>query len=170
MVFFSITRITDEFPKNTSTVLSPQISRLLAYILIRNIYKDLLLMYFPTAWGRVLEKLTGLQLTKKFPAFYGTRRFITAFTTARHLSLSTASSIQSIPPTTYFLKIHLNIIFPSTPGSPQCSLSLRFPHQTLYTPHVSPTRATCPAHLIHKNLIGIFLQCFFFYTTVGDVL
>jgi hypothetical protein len=35
----------------------------------------------------LLEKLTGLQLVK-FPAFYGTRRFITAFTSARHLSLS----------------------------------------------------------------------------------
>jgi hypothetical protein len=34
------------------------------------------------------EKLTGPQLLKKFPAFYDTRRFITAFTTARHLSLS----------------------------------------------------------------------------------
>jgi hypothetical protein len=42
-----------------------------------------------TPWSRVLlEKLTGHQLVKKFPAFYGTRRFITAFTTARHLSLS----------------------------------------------------------------------------------
>jgi hypothetical protein len=40
-------------------------------------------------WSRVLlEKLTGLQLVKKFPTFYGTRRFITAFTSARHLSLS----------------------------------------------------------------------------------
>ena len=39
--------------------------------------------------GRVLfEKLTGLQLVKKFPAFYGTGRFIAAFTSARHLSLS----------------------------------------------------------------------------------
>jgi hypothetical protein len=37
---------------------------------------------------RVLEKLTGLQLVKKFPAFYGTRRFITAFTSDRHVSLS----------------------------------------------------------------------------------
>jgi hypothetical protein len=36
----------------------------------------------------LLEKLSGLQLVKKFPAFYGTRRFITAFTSARHLSLS----------------------------------------------------------------------------------
>ena len=56
-----------------------------------------LLTYLHTPWSRVLlEKLTGSQLVKKFPAFYGTRRFITAFTSARHLSLSWASSIQSI--------------------------------------------------------------------------
>ena len=42
-----------------------------------------------TPWSTVqLEKLTGSQLVKKFPAFYGTRRFNTAFTSARHLSLS----------------------------------------------------------------------------------
>jgi hypothetical protein len=35
-----------------------------------------------------LEKLTVPQLVKKFPAFYGTRRFITAFTRACDLSLS----------------------------------------------------------------------------------
>jgi len=35
-----------------------------------------------------LKKLTGSQLVKKFPAFYGTRRFITAFLIMRHLSLS----------------------------------------------------------------------------------
>ena len=46
----------------------------------------------------LLEKLTGSQLVKKFLTFYGTRRFITAFTTARYLSLSWASSIQSMPP------------------------------------------------------------------------
>jgi hypothetical protein len=45
--------------------------------------------YLLTPWSRVLpEKLTGLQLVKKFPAFYRTRRFITALTSARHLSLS----------------------------------------------------------------------------------
>ena len=37
-----------------------------------------------------LQKLTVLQLLKKFPAFCGTRRFITAFTSARHPSLSWA--------------------------------------------------------------------------------
>jgi len=45
-----------------------------------------------------LKKLTGFQLVMKFPAFYGTRMFITAVTSARHLSVPTASSIQSIPP------------------------------------------------------------------------
>jgi len=41
-----------------------------------------LLTYLHTPWSRVLiEKLTGCQLLKKFPAFYGTR-FITAFTLA----------------------------------------------------------------------------------------
>ena len=34
-----------------------------------------------TPWSRVLlEKLASLQLVKKFPAFYGTRRFLTALT------------------------------------------------------------------------------------------
>ena len=37
--------------------------------------------YLLTPWSRVLlEKPIGSQLVKKFPAFYGTRRFITAFT------------------------------------------------------------------------------------------
>jgi hypothetical protein len=58
-----------------------------------------LLSYLITPWSRVLlEKLTGFQLVKKFPAFYGTRRFITAFKFARHLSLSSARLIQSMPP------------------------------------------------------------------------
>ena len=42
------------------------------------------------------EKLTGLQLVKKFPAFHGTPRFITALTSDRYLSLSWASPIHSI--------------------------------------------------------------------------
>jgi len=36
----------------------------------------------------LLEKLTGSQLVNKFPTFYGTLRFITVFTSARHLSVS----------------------------------------------------------------------------------
>jgi len=41
-----------------------------------------------TPWSRVLpEQLTFPQLVKKFPAVYGTRRFIAAFTSNHHLSL-----------------------------------------------------------------------------------
>jgi hypothetical protein len=57
------------------------------------------MVHLLTPWSRVLlEKLTDLQLVKNFPACYGNRRFITAITIARQLSLSWASSIQPIPP------------------------------------------------------------------------
>jgi len=57
-----------------------------------------LLNYVLNPWSRVIfEKLTGLELVKKFPAFYGTQRFINTFTSACHLFLSWASSIQSMP-------------------------------------------------------------------------
>ena len=82
------------------------------------------LTYLLTPWCRVLlEQLTGLQLVKKFPAFHGTRRFITALTSVRHVSLSWASPIQSIYPHSTSFKIHPNVIHPSTPRSHQRSLS-----------------------------------------------
>ena len=43
--------------------------------------------------GVLLEKLTVPQLVKIFPTLYVTRRFTTAFTRARHLSLSWVSSM-----------------------------------------------------------------------------
>ena len=55
--------------------------------------------YLFTPWYTVLlEKLTGLQLVKKFPAFHGNRRFIDTLTRVHHLSLSWARPIQSIYP------------------------------------------------------------------------
>jgi len=112
------------------------------------------LTYLLIPWSRLLlEKLTGLQLVKKFPEFYGTRRFITAFTRARHLSLSRARSIQSMPPS-HFLKIQLNIILPSTPGSSKWSLYLRFLHQNPVC--TSPLPHTC--YMPHKSHSSRFHQ------------
>ena len=117
--------------------------------------------YLLTPWCRVLlEELTGLQLVKKFPAFYGTRRFITALTSVRHLSLSWANPIQSIyPHPTHLLEIQPNIIHPSMPRSPQWSPSLRFPHQDpIHPPLLNHTRhMPSPSHssrFYHPHNIG----------------
>ena len=57
-----------------------------------------LFTYLPHGAESFFEKLTSLQLVKKFSAFYVTGRFIAVLTSARHLSLSPANTIQSIPP------------------------------------------------------------------------
>ena len=94
----------------------------------------------------LLEKLTGCQLVKKLPAFYGTWIFITTFTSACHLSLSWARSVQSmsLPPS------HL---LPSMPRSSKWSLFLRFSPPKLCIYHSSPIRTIRPAHLILLDFI-----------------
>ena len=113
-----------------------------------------LLTYLLTPWCRVLlEQLTGLQLVKKFSAFHGTRRFITALTSVRHLPLSWASPIQSTYPhptswrSILISSTHLRL------GLPRGLFPSGFPTKTLYTPLTSPTRAACPAHLILLDFI-----------------
>ena len=90
--------------------------------------------YLLTPGCRVLlEKLTGLQLVK-FPSFYGTRRFITALTNVRHLSLSWANPIQSTYPhptswrSILILSTHLRL------GLPSGLFPSGFPTKTLYAP------------------------------------
>jgi hypothetical protein len=128
-------------------VTKQKVALLLSLVLLHHTYSL-------TPWSTVLlQKLTGSKPIKKFPAFYGTRRFITAFTAGRHLSLSWASSIQSITPhptswkSILVLSSHLRLglsigLFPSG-----------FPTKTLYTPLLFPIRATCPTHLIPLDFI-----------------
>ena len=112
-----------------------------------------LLTYLLTPRCRVLlEKLTGLQLVKKFPAFHGTQRFITALTSVRQLSLSWANPIQSIYPhptswRSILTSTHLRL------GLSSGLLPSGFPTKTLYTPLSSPIRATCPTHLVLLDFI-----------------
>ena len=105
-----------------------------------------LITYLLTPWCKVLlEKLTGLQLVKEFPAFHGTRRFITALTSVRHLSLSWASPFQSIYPHStswrfiLILFTHLRLGLPVVsfpPVSPPRPYTPPSPHP--YAPHAQP--------------------------------
>ena len=79
-----------------------------------------------------------LSASQEIPAFYGTRRFITAFTSSHHLSLSWASSIHSIPPnpnswrSILILSSHISLGLPSALF---LSGSLQKPCIHLYSPH-----------------------------------
>ena len=98
-------------------------------------YRYYELTYLLTPWSRVLlEKLTGSAANQEIPRIFGTRMFITILTSARHLSLSWANSIQSPqpPPTSWrsilILSSHLRL------GLPNGLFPSGFPTRTLCTP------------------------------------
>ena len=121
-----------------------------------------LLTYLLTPWCRVLlEKLTGLQLVKKLPAFHGTRRFITALTSVRQLSLSWASPIQSIYPNptswrSILIFTHLRLGLPSSSFPPVSPPRPYTPPLLIHTRHVpSPSHSS---RFYHPHNIGWGVQ------------
>ena len=61
---------------------------------------------------------------------------------------------QSSPcPSSHFLKIHFNFIFPYKPGSSKWSLSLRSPNQNPVGISPLPNHVTCPTYLKLLDLI-----------------
>ena len=113
-------------------------------------------MTVPPLVRAVLEKLTDPQLIKQLVAFYRTRRFITVFTTARHLSLSWARLIQFTPflfledtfwyySFVYLSKVH--VVY----------LSSRIPHKAQYAFLLSSVCVTCPAQITFFDLFTQYL-------------
>ena len=103
-----------------SCVMSVRPSGYNGYYLLTYLLTSLL-----TPWGRVLlEKLVGSLPAKIFPAFCETRRCITAFASARHLSLTRVRSVKSKPLYPHFRKFililssHIAWVFPAVPGFP----------------------------------------------------
>jgi hypothetical protein len=95
-----------------------------------------------------MEQSPSWEASQEIPRNYGARKSLTVPTSAGHLSLSWANSIQSPrpPPTSWssilILSSHLRL------GLPNGLFPSGFPTNNLCTPLSFPIRATCPAHLI----------------------
>ena len=97
----------------------------------------------------LLERLEFLQLIKKLSSFYGTQRFITAFTKACQLSPSWARSTQFMSPHPTYWRSILILSSQLRLSLPNSLFTSGLPTKTL----LSPIRATSPARLFLLHLI-----------------
>ena len=122
-------------------------------ILIYEGKTEILLTYLLTPWSRVnLEKLTGFQLVKKFRILWNPKVHYRSHKCPPHL-LFWAISIQSVRPHPTSWRSILIFFSHLRLGLPSGLFPLGFPTKTLYTPLLSPVRATFPVHLILLDFI-----------------
>jgi len=112
-----------------------------------NLLTHLLTYYLLTQWNRILlQKLAGSQLVKNLPAFYVTRRFITAShepATCPSPEPEQSSPLSPFPTSCrsiLILSSHLRL------GLQIGFFPTGFPTKTLCTPILPTKRATCPGH------------------------
>ena len=106
---------------------------------------------FINPWSRVLpENLTVSQLHKKFPTFYETRTFITAFTRALHLSIFLCQINSVHAPVT--LVQDLFYCYPPI---------YAWVFQVVSFPHVFPLKSCMhlysPPYVLHSPPLSVFL-------------
>ena len=149
-------------------------SLLITYILITYLLLTfLLLIYLLTPWSRVLlEKLTGFQLVKKFPAFLWTRRFITELHSPASVTiLRQFNPVHAPHPSSWrssvILSSHLRLSLPSG------FFPSDFPHQNPLC--TSPTHNTCymprPSHSVrfdHPNYVWWTVQIITYLHSCGN--
>ena len=91
-------------------------------------------------------KLIVPKLVKDFPAFYGNRKFITTFTSTRHMSLSWTTTVQYLPSYSTSWKLILILSFHLCPGI-QSGLF----HQV--SPPNPSMHPSCPPYVSHAPII-----------------
>ena len=99
------------------------------------------------------DNLTVRPLFKKHLVLYITRRFVTAFTTARQWPPSWGQLIQSTRYQKYFCNINFNIILPPVLRSFKRTLSFMLLRLHMYIFPFPSIRATCSVRLILRDLI-----------------
>ena len=127
----------------------------------------------------LLEKLTGFRLVKTLNAFYGTRMFITPFTSVRHMSLSWARLMQFMPPLPTSRRSILILSSHPQLGLPSGLFPTDFPTETcmhLYSPpyvlHVSPISNTLQLLMTNKTrelykFLCLSATSFFLYVLIS---